>query len=718
MLVKSLKTFRKLNITLFILTIVVIVGIAGYNFSGKTQEVSNYSSSWVGNSFGGGYTNQYWVQNLIEDIVVSNDGKVITASTGNEGKKIYGIYKDGQVWDNKNLAWNFTGVGALGNNSANVPKGNTVALHPNQNYIYAPIGQEPNKIGMWSLTKGKKTDFIADIGFEAYGLAANESFLVASGNNLIKVFDISTGKLIRSWNVPFAKEMTFERDGDIWVISTTQIKEYSIEGSLKRTISDSPTWKPVDLSIDNLGRLVVTDDGPAHIIRFFDITDSPKQVDILGVKGGIKLDPTGKVEPGKFWGLTGCDIDEQGNIYVATSEQGAMLSSFTPDKQLRWQLFGLNFIDVVSVDPKSDGLDIYGVQEHYVMDYSKPNGEQWTFKGYSLDSDTYPQDHRRFSQDISTPWIAYVNKRKFMYLTDMVGKFLLVYRFNGETAIPSGAFFPKSENWATGSPPNSSIWRDNNGDGQLAADEYITGTKDAKIDGWKWWVSEDGTIWNMVNTTINRYSSEGLDSKGNPIYTFSNKVSYDAPTNPGWTKVQRVNYDIASDTMYVSGYTSKYPENAAKYGSSRSMGPVVASYSNWNSNNPTLNWSMVLDHYYTNDWETQLQPRSFAVAGNYMFVTYESFGPAGNEPTQSRGEVDIYNLQDGSKVGYMLPTPEIGGPPPTANNSRPTIVGAVDIVQGIQAFKRSTGEYLVFVEDDKWAKVFFYRWKPVAKYAD
>ena len=49
-----------------------------------------------------------------------------------------------------------------------------------------------------------------------------------------------------------------------------------------------------------------------------------------------------------------------------------------------------------------------------------------------------------------------------------------------------------------------------------------------------------------------------------------------------------------------------------------------------------------------------------------------------------------------------------------ANRSRPTIVGAVDVVQGLRAFKRSNGEYLVFVEDDKWAKVFFYHWRPVA----
>jgi hypothetical protein len=36
----------------------------------------------------------------------------------------------------------------------------------------------------------------------------------------------------------------------------------------------------------------------------------------------------------------------------------------------------------------------------------------------------------------------------------------------------------------------------------------------------------------------------------------------------------------------------------------------------------------------------------------------------------------------------------------------------VDIPYGIRAFKRSSGEYTVFVEDDAFAKVIMYRWCP------
>jgi hypothetical protein len=38
--------------------------------------------------------------------------------------------------------------------------------------------------------------------------------------------------------------------------------------------------------------------------------------------------------------------------------------------------------------------------------------------------------------------------------------------------------------------------------------------------------------------------------------------------------------------------------------------------------------------------------------------------------------------------------------------------GWIDVLTGISAFKRSTGEYLVFVEEDYKGKVLLYRWKP------
>jgi hypothetical protein len=48
----------------------------------------------------------------------------------------------------------------------------------------------------------------------------------------------------------------------------------------------------------------------------------------------------------------------------------------------------------------------------------------------------------------------------------------------------------------------------------------------------------------------------------------------------------------------------------------------------------------------------------------------------------------------------MTPGPEVGKES-----------GWVDIPDGIRAYKRTNGEYLVFVEEDAKGKIIVYRWK-------
>ncbi len=47
-------------------------------------------------------------------------------------------------------------------------------------------------------------------------------------------------------------------------------------------------------------------------------------------------------------------MDGVGNLYVAMSEQGSVLRSFTPEGQLRWELHGEFFCDVATADPADD----------------------------------------------------------------------------------------------------------------------------------------------------------------------------------------------------------------------------------------------------------------------------------------------------------------------------------------------------------------------------
>ena len=70
---------------------------------------------------------------------------------------------------------------------------------------------------------------------------------------------------------------------------------------------------------------------------------------------------------------------------------------------------------------------------------------------------------------------------------------------------------------------------------------------------------------------------------------------------------------------------------------------------------------------------------------------------------KTRGRVFVNRLSDGAEVGSFDPGPTVGGVENT---------GWTDLLTGLSAFKRSTGEYLVFVEENYQAKCLIYRWQP------
>ena len=117
------------------------------------------------------------------------------------------------------------------------------------------------------------------------------------------------------------------------------------------------------------------------------------------MKGGIFSGVKGQVGPQRFNGLVGVGADSAGNIYVACKGRpdgngsGLVLQSYKPDGALNWELLGLEFVDNADVDPAAD-TNVYTKEEHFVMDYSKPRGQEWSYKGYTLDRFAYPNDPR------------------------------------------------------------------------------------------------------------------------------------------------------------------------------------------------------------------------------------------------------------------------------------------------------------------------------------
>ena len=152
-----------------------------------------------------------------------------------------------------------------------------------------------------------------------------------------------------------------------------------------RDVTFPGLFQPTALALANDGQLMVADSltGPRQQVLFYDVSDPghPRLTRTFGEPGGISAGTPGEVTPTKFWGIRGIGMDAAGNLYVAMSEMGTVLRKFAPDGKLLWQLYGLCFVDLACADPTTDGRDVWGVQEHYVMDYSQAPGREANWVG-------------------------------------------------------------------------------------------------------------------------------------------------------------------------------------------------------------------------------------------------------------------------------------------------------------------------------------------------
>jgi hypothetical protein len=111
----------------------------------------------------------------------------------------------------------------------------------------------------------------------------------------------------------------------------------------------------------------------------------------------------------KFYGITGVGTDAAGNIYINSNgfnNSGTDLRKLSPNGKLQWQLLGLHFVDNADTDPATDGIEVFAKQEHFVMNYSKPAGQQWTYKAYTINPFKYPQDPRLHTSPTSVFFAA------------------------------------------------------------------------------------------------------------------------------------------------------------------------------------------------------------------------------------------------------------------------------------------------------------------------
>ena len=705
----------------------------------------NAAVSWLGNSYPGA---QAWVQQNVKGLHVTPDGTVYAAVEWDEAGREVGVYREGKAigMAGHSHGWGYHGGAAVAVNSRYVyfaqsveneggglrnpttwpPKGKgwygvsrrlRSDITKGASFKGGKGGGAAEGRGEGSATATLKASFLlvneADGGTDAsvQGLWATEDRLYISdpANSRIRIYDAETMEEIGGWGIPRASRMSMDREGTLWVIQkgdsghSPQILGLAPRGRVsEKWVSLPKASDPTALCFDPQGRLFVADNGPdQQILIYSDVGTSPKLSGTFGKKGGIYSGRPGEFGDLKFNSPMGVGADSRGNLYVAsdgsTGGGGTVLESYAPGGKLNWRLFGLEFVDMADADPASLS-DVYTKEERFAMDYTKGAGREWTYKGYTVHRFKYPDDPRLHIWSAGA-WVRRIQGKKCLFVNDMNAEYLQVYRFDpkeGEIAAPSGLFAKRHVNlkgWPKRQPERGEwIWRDTDGDGSLDPGEYDSnGGKDAP-GSQGWWVDETGNVWQATETQgIRMFPLQGLDRKGNPVWSYAAMRTFPHPT--GFKEVKRLRYLPSTDTLYVGGTTDEHANQHWK-----PMGPVIARYDGFlKSKEPKRAWRIVAPYAKGSSGHESCEPMGFDSAGEYLFVPYTG---ASKELGFTTGHIEVFRSADGSSVGFMEPSKEIGE------------IGLQDIRECLTARKRGNGEYLIFLEEDWKSKVLMYRWKP------
>ena len=617
-----------------------------------------HQTSWLGNTFSG--ANGKWVQNAVDEIEVSPDGAVYTASEWDEGGRCTGIYKNGDIVGP--MLKQFDGKGghkAWGWGTAN----QAVAIDAERIYVINTEGgllrfnrADHKYIDTTPVVEVTKVND-KEVG-KAVGLTcAGGRLYIIRDNGEITVRGLSDLKLQHTFKVPEARDVAVASDATVWVLAGNQIRHYTATGeAMPQTISDA--GKPTAIAFDNQGRLLVCDNGPRRQVLIYEVKNAPRQVGTFGIPGGIAAGPRpGEVAPHKLHSLAGAGTDAQGNLYVALSAgflDGTVLRQFQPDgqggwKSLGWELNGLNFVDSVVTEPGSAGVSVYSHAHRFVMDYSKPPGQQWKVVGYTLDPDSPRADIRREKPDYHPAFVQRLEGKAIIYMRHMMGGSLEMYTPRPGTEFLDPIYSHKPQ-----------------------------------LEGWGVSVDERGDIWECDGKKIARFPFEGFAANGEP--RFATRQGFEAPAS--WGSLQRVYYNSTTDTLFLAGYTPDKKEETWGI-----IGKEMARYDGWLKGNRTATWTKPVPHDFKPKEGPRVIMKSMTIAGDYLFMV----------GVDTRAQVRVFDMRDGHFVGMLEPGEEVGGVGAT---------GWIDMVDAIYAVRRENGEYLVFVEEDAHNKILLYRWKP------
>jgi hypothetical protein len=585
-------------------------------------------------------------------MAVSPDGTVFLGIKWDEGYRTVGLYKDGQT-NQKVLRATNSPTKAWGSNTAN-----QALCVDGANFFIGNSGKGLLRF-QWMPGNINSAEYLDQVLLPevAIGLSCSNDKIVVSYPDKIEIHNEANLQTVASFTVQDLSYALSAPDGSIWAIVGGKVRHLDANGT-DTGLTLPEVVDPTSLAWGPNGTLIVTDDGPAQQVLFFDISGSPKLASTFGVKGGVYSGIPGEVAPQKLFALRGAGVDAHGNLYVAMGftpgpAGNTFLRAFAPAGNLLWEDDSTSFVDTFGFDPGSDGTVVYGRTTRWQLnlDNQKP-GTEATLKAITVDPIRYPADPRVAGGFSVYPRL--INGTRLVYMIGQYGGgYSIFFQPSGTDILHQVGQTPKG--------------------------------------GWAWDVTDDGDIWNgdAPGNKIALYKLSAISADGQPIYDWAHPRIWPWPAD--FRTVTRVIYNKDTDSLYVFGYLKTQP-----YDNWGVIGFTGRRYDGWLAGNPVVKWNNTA--LPTNGPVGQNRPvtaKTAALAGNYLFLGM-AMGSGGLAPP-----IHILSAKDGYYIGTLTPGPEIGG-----------IGGWEDAIGSVQATKRSNGEYLILVEDDYRAKNILLRWQP------
>ncbi len=622
-----------------------------------------YHTSWIGNSFGGsgavgkeGVAFQYngfgrWVQDAIGSMAVSADGTVFVNASWDEGGHGVGLYKNGQA--------NRTPVIGPNPGKANGMNASGTAICVDGEFFY--VGNIRRELLRFRWTPGdiNSSKFVDEVLLpeRAIGLSCADEKILVGYPDKIELRDETSMQMTATYPASDVSAVLLAPDGSDWVISGGEVRHLQANGN-DTGITLRGLGNPASLAWANNGTLIVTDNGPAQQVLFFDVSAHPQLTSSFGVKGGLYSGTPGAVAPKKLFGLRGAGMDSAGNLYVGMGftslpTGNAFIRAFSPSGNLLWEDYNASFVDTFGFQPGSDGTIVYGRTTRWQLDLDRQSpGSEATLTAVTLDPLTDPED-ARIEKGFSV-YPRLINGTQLLYGIGQYNNGYIIFAQR----------------------PGTNIFH------QVAK---------VPAKGWAWYVTDDGNIWNgdAANRKIALYRLQAI-TDGKPVYDWQHPQVWPWPAD--FKTVTRVIYARHSDSLYVFGFL----DNQSANGVWGTLGLTARRYDGWLSGDPHLVW--------TNDSlpVSELGPgktlfaKDASLAGDYLFL-----GMIKDAHPDVHPMVNILNAGNGQFVGTLKAGPEVG-----------YIGGEADVLGSVQATKRTNGDYLVLIEDDWRGKNILFRWTP------